>query len=642
MRKIPKERVIEEMKRINDEVDGVPTCGDWREKASISYYVLHQRFDSIGELRQAAGVTDDAGILPENHPDASEQDYIEDIQTVGEIVDRPPSVGDLDEHGEYELGSIINHFETMPDAREAAGFAREYNHHGDRKSSKQKVQCKNCGKEELKYTARADEYIYCSNKCMGADKRKHSTDDILESLESLCSDLNRAASVVEFREHTGISHGVFEQRQDLDSYSTEIRKLGFQPLCPKDLSDKQLIKDLQALEIHLDRAPNVSDVMEQGLARTAWPYVSRWGGFLSALESAGITPTSDQRISISDDELISDFNRVADELGVTPSYNDIIEHGKFSPATYERSFGTFLKAKEACGYDATASYHNARDFTETEMIQYLHQLCFEVGGIPSATDVAEREKMSVSSFKLRFGSWRDGLKAAGFNPDPVKIPEDDLKEELRRMAEMKGRPPFQREMEQAKYSYSVYVQRWGSWLKAREAAGLDTVVRHPSLRVSEQSAIQDLQKIASEMGRCPSYSEYQERGQYSVGLFKQKFGSWNDGKEAAGFDRGYITVNYGTEGPTERPVYGRSWIPQRERARERDNLQCQRCGMTKEEHLSEYDTVPHVHHITPWHEFDDHEERNKLSNLITLCAACHKTYEKLPVKPQITGGRSRD
>lgn len=57
--------------------------------------------------------------------------------------------------------------------------------------------------------------------------------------------------------------------------------------------------------------------------------------------------------------------------------------------------------------------------------------------------------------------------------------------------------------------------------------------------------------------------------------------------------------------------------------------------MTRDEHLQEYEMSPHVHHITPWHEFDDHLERNKLSNLVTLCVQCHATWEKLPVKPEI-------
>lgn len=636
MKKIPMAEIISEIRKVDEKLDRVPTSGDLREHADVSMYVLRDRFGGVPAAREAAGIDEHGGNLSSNHPGASEKDYIEDIQDVYEIVDRPPSVGDLDEHGKYESGSIISHFDTIGEARVAAGYAREYNHKSNKTEFREEVECQNCGKSETVWVSRAEDYVYCSDECMGKHKRKHSTDDILSSLESLCSELGRAPSVTEYRDNTGISHGVFEGRDELRSYSTEVRKLGYEPLCPRDISDEDLLKDLQALEVYLGRPPHVSDIHDYAQVNTTWPYTSRWGSFLSALEAAGIEPSPGQRVSISDDELISDFQRVAKDLGEAPSYNDIIEFGRYSPYTYERAFGSFLDAKQACGFEPKASGSRWRHFSEAEIKDEIQRVDDIVDSVPSVKDIEEESKISISTLAYRFGKFKDALRAAGIDPKPAKIPKEELIDAMLSLADKKDRPPFQEEMNaDGRYSFSVYVNRWGSWLNAKEAAGLDTKQRKPSLRVSEQEAIQDLQDLASEMGRCPSYYEYQDEGQYSVGLFKQKFGSWTDAKDEAGFGRGRVNANYGTDEDTNGPVYGPSWLSQREKARERDGFECQSCGMTKEEHLEKYDTVPHVHHITPWHQFEDHEERNKLSNLIVLCVPCHRKYESLPVKPQI-------
>lgn len=77
--------------------------------------------------------------------------------------------------------------------------------------------------------------------------------------------------------------------------------------------------------------------------------------------------------------------------------------------------------------------------------------------------------------------------------------------------------------------------------------------------------------------------------------------------------------------------YGPTWHPARREACERDNWKCRRCGLTNEEHLSKFNQELHVHHIRPFRTFDNHEEANEVSNLITLCRECHIKLEGLPI-----------
>jgi DEAD/DEAH box helicase domain-containing protein len=67
--------------------------------------------------------------------------------------------------------------------------------------------------------------------------------------------------------------------------------------------------------------------------------------------------------------------------------------------------------------------------------------------------------------------------------------------------------------------------------------------------------------------------------------------------------------------------YGPTWSKQKERARARDKYQCQTCG------AEEQGKAHHVHHRTPFRQYDSSQKANQLSNLITLCPSCHQRVE---------------
>lgn len=85
----------------------------------------------------------------------------------------------------------------------------------------------------------------------------------------------------------------------------------------------------------------------------------------------------------------------------------------------------------------------------------------------------------------------------------------------------------------------------------------------------------------------------------------------------------------GANNPAYRSGWGRrreyagNWRRQRRAAILRDGGRCQVCG--KSPKRARY---LHVHHIRPAYLFDgDWESANALSNLVTLCATCHKRVE---------------
>lgn len=75
--------------------------------------------------------------------------------------------------------------------------------------------------------------------------------------------------------------------------------------------------------------------------------------------------------------------------------------------------------------------------------------------------------------------------------------------------------------------------------------------------------------------------------------------------------------------------YGPSWVSERRKALDRTGGCCSICGMGTTEHIEEFDTVPHAHHIKPARSFGKVDDANEQSNLIPLCQICHNDVEGL-------------
>lgn len=79
--------------------------------------------------------------------------------------------------------------------------------------------------------------------------------------------------------------------------------------------------------------------------------------------------------------------------------------------------------------------------------------------------------------------------------------------------------------------------------------------------------------------------------------------------------------------------YGTSWEAIRQRVLERDDRQCQQCGLSDEAHRDRGDLFPpdgglHIHHRVKAKEFDSRQAANSLDNLVALCASCHYQAER--------------
>jgi hypothetical protein len=114
------------------------------------------------------------------------------------------------------------------------------------------------------------------------------------------------------------------------------------------------------------------------------------------------------------------------------------------------------------------------------------------------------------------------------------VSEAELINELHRLyTELSKVPSFQEMNEHGKYSVYIYTQEFGSWNDAVEAAGYTPRANRESR--SKKELITELNRLAGDDDQPPSKREMLKNGSFSPETYSLKFGSWNTALEAAGF-----------------------------------------------------------------------------------------------------------
>lgn len=163
---------------------------------------------------------------------------------------------------------------------------------------------------------------------------------------------------------------------------------------------------------------------------------------------------------------------------------------------------------------------------------------------PTITQYREEGKYSVTTYYNRFGSWRDAVEAAGFQPHDrtSSVPEEALITELKRISEeFERRPTAQLMNEHGKYWASTYRDHFGTWSTALNAAGFAVPGGYDEAPVERETLRTELVELADELGRRPTTDDVREYAEYSPQTYRRRFGSWADALDAAGFDPPKLT-----------------------------------------------------------------------------------------------------
>jgi len=504
---------------------------------------------------------------------------------------------------------------------------------------------------------------------------EYSKQQIISELKDLDKKLDGVVTSSDVDEHATFSYSVCYNY--FESFSEAKRLAGIDVINAKDITDKEYLEELHRLKDELGRCPRVRDMKEHSRF-SEQPYQSRWGSWNDAIKAAGM----DVNVRTSDlpnSELLDELRRLRKKLGKTPTCAEIDEQSQFSVSTYRNRFGGIPDARREAGlkeeidktervefvcdycgsvdertpysaqavdYCSSACANKATHGVDVDdVITSLKEIAEDLGRAPSSQEFDQLSEYWHGTFNTIFGGYSQALRELGFETNaPKDISDDLLLETLREIHDAEDRVPKQSDLGQygELNTADAYIRRWGSWANALAKAGIEPET-YQYKKIADRDLINEYQRVADEIGHPPSYTEMDEMGQYSPATYERAFGTFLQAKNASGYEpvptdnlpRG--KDHYMWKGG-EDIVYGKNWLQQRKAALERDGYSCQRCGMTQKEHIGMYEMDLHVHHITPAAEFDDHNERNKLTNLLTVCASCHRKYERLPVRPQVTRG----
>jgi len=177
-------------------------------------------------------------------------------------------------------------------------------------------------------------------------------------------------------------------------------------------------------------------------------------------------------------------------------------------------------------------------YTEEELIERLHTLKDRVGRTPTIRHTnAYADIPAHSTYINRFGSWQSALDAAGLDPSPLQFGYDraELLAQIRELADELGQAPTAQELRAAGGpSGTAYVAHFGGWTAALKELGLEP--RHgPPPFFDREHLLEALRGVARELGRRPTFDEMKDREDVPhPRTYRRRFGTWHEALSAAG------------------------------------------------------------------------------------------------------------
>lgn len=232
---------------------------------------------------------------------------------------------------------------------------------------------------------------------------RYSDEELLEVIDQLASEKGRPPTLQEIDEETDYSRTVYFSH--FGSWQAALAEAGYEPRPPQtEISNEELISELQRLGAELGRRPTIHEMNEKG---KYWgsTFKNHFESWAAAVDEAGFDP-ADVGQQIGRENLLAELDRVGDALGKRPTFREMEEHGKYDPTTYIREFGSWTRALEIAGFTPPTGV------TPDSLVQHLLELAETLDKQPSQRDMNEHGEHSHTTYVRYFGSWSNAIQIA--------------------------------------------------------------------------------------------------------------------------------------------------------------------------------------------------------------------------------------
>ncbi len=290
-----------------------------------------------------------------------------------------------------------------------------------------------------------------------------------------------------------------------------------------------------------------------------------------------------------------------------------------------------------------------KELTDEEIIEDIKRVAQELEyDYISISTYRKCGKYSQTAIQGHFGTWKNALSIAGLRNERTKselkrIKNEDYYADLQRIAKQLNKDTvlYEEYRQYGKYAAEHVFSRFKTWDKALLAAGLQPTGLARS-RIDEQTLFDELERIWTKLGRQPTSTDITKGNisKYSLDTYKRRFGGWRNAlkafveyinldsseeideeelKENKINDKENISKTVNVEKPLQKKEHRTSRninARMRFKVLKRDNFKCCACGASPAKDPS---VDLHVDHIIPWAKGGE----TVVDNLQTLCSKCN-------------------
>ncbi|UNL92004.1 hypothetical protein IE382_23005 (plasmid) [Bacillus subtilis] len=482
-RKYTKEDLINILQRKADELGRTPKVKEVEQVGSIVKY-----FGSFNEGLKAAGLK-----IRQSKKPYTKEELIVILQQKAKELGRAPKESEIS-----QKSSIYRHFGSFKKGLKAAGLASNQNKRYTEEELIAILQqrYKELGRppkrKEVNQASTIRKYFGSFNKGLEAaglasnQNKRYTKEELIAILQQRYKELGRTPKTKEITQYKPIL-------KHFGSYNKALEAAGLTPnkMKIKTYTEKELIEALQQKAKELGRTPKGKEVSQYK------SILKHFGSFNAGLEAAGLASNTTRKRTYTESDLIEILQQKAKELGRPPKTREVKQSGSII-----KHFGSFSKGLEAAGLVSNRKRPD-KSYTEKELIAIIQQKTRELGRPPRSTELKQ-----TSTIIRHFGSFNAGLKAAGLEPNKTKsrrktYTKKKLIEILQQKEKELGRTPKQKEVKQS----GAIIKSFGSFNEGLKAAGLNPAKKR---EYTSEDLIKILQQKEKELGRSPKRNEVKE------------------------------------------------------------------------------------------------------------------------------------